>query len=58
MNWIKNGKEAFAEYKQPGQGFGMYPLGAKMVTKENYRATMGKAEDESFRPARAHGREP
>jgi L-arabinose transport system substrate-binding protein len=45
MNWIKNGKEAFAEYKQPGQDFGMYPLGAKMVTKENYRATMGKAAD-------------
>jgi L-arabinose transport system substrate-binding protein len=43
MDKIQKGKEIFAEYKKPGEDFGMYPLGAKMVTAADYKAIMGKA---------------
>lgn len=42
MERILYGKEIFADHKKPGDQFGMYPLGAKMVTKENYKEVMGK----------------
>ena len=45
MGKILKNKEIFAEYRKPGEDFGMYPLGAKMVTKDDYRQIMGKAAD-------------
>ena len=42
MEYILNKKEIFAEYKKSGEEFGLYPLGAKMVTKDNYKEVMGK----------------
>ncbi len=41
MEYILNGKEIFGEYKKDGQEFGMFPLGAVMVTPENYVEIMG-----------------
>ncbi len=40
MEHILEGKKIFAEYKKEGQEFGMYPLGAIMVTPENYKDVM------------------
>ncbi len=45
MDKITKNKEIFAEYKKAGEDFGMYPLGAKLVTKETYKGIMGKAAD-------------
>ncbi len=41
MNYLLNGAEIFAEYKKPGEEFGIYPLGAIMVSKEDYKEVMG-----------------
>ncbi len=43
MEYILHGKEIFGEYKKDGQEFGMFPLGAVMVTSENYEEIMGAA---------------
>jgi len=45
MEKILYNKEIFAQYKKPGEEFGMFPLGARLVTKDDYRSIMGKAAD-------------
>lgn len=41
MNHIQNGEEIFGEHKKDGEEYGVYPLGAIMVTKDDYKEVMG-----------------
>ncbi|GHV73985.1 L-arabinose-binding periplasmic protein [Spirochaetia bacterium] len=41
MDWIQNGKEPYAEYKKPGEAFGVYPFSATMIDATNYKQIMG-----------------
>lgn len=41
MNHLLHGTEIFGEYKKEGAEFGVYPLGAIMVTKDDYKEVMG-----------------
>ncbi|GKX28572.1 hypothetical protein SH1V18_10520 [Vallitalea longa] len=41
MNHIQNGEDIFAEYKKDGEKYPVYPLGAIMVTKDDYKEVMG-----------------
>jgi L-arabinose transport system substrate-binding protein len=45
MDWIEKGKEPYAEYKKPGEAFGVYPFSATMIDATNYRQIMGASAD-------------
>ena len=43
VNWAKDdSKIPFEEYKEDGEDYGVYPLGAVMVTKDDYEEIMGE----------------
>jgi L-arabinose transport system substrate-binding protein len=41
MDWIELGKIPYDEYKKPGDAFGVYPFGAVMIDRSNFREVMG-----------------
>ncbi|CAA7601392.1 Periplasmic binding protein domain [Acididesulfobacillus acetoxydans] len=41
MDWIQKGLVPYAKYKKPGSKFGVYPFGAEMVDRSNYKQIMG-----------------
>lgn len=41
MDWIEKGVVPYSEYKKPGAAFGVYPFGATMIDRQNFRQVMG-----------------
>ena len=45
MDWIEKGIVPYSEYKKPGAEFGVYPFGATMIDRDNFRQVMGASAD-------------